>query len=367
MRSFILSLFLFVSFAAKSQKYFLFIGTYTDSGSKGIYVYTFDVTTGKAQWVSNTEGVVNPSYLAIAANNSFLYSCNETSSGAISAFRFNRKNGTLTFINKQSSGGADPAYVSVDNKGKWVIAGNYSGGSLAALPVNPNGSLQPYTQLIQHTGKGVNVNRQEKAHVHSTVFSPKGDYLFVPDLGIDKVMIYKFNASMQKPLQPATPSFASTDPGSGPRHFIFHPDGKHAYLMEEMGGAVVAYNYKNGKLERIQQITAHADTATGGFGSADIHLSPDGKFLYASNRGNENNIAIFSVNSTGILRLVGYQSTMGMQPRNFCIDPSGKYLLVANQKTNNIVIFKRNIKTGLLQDAGEQINIPKPVCLKMMK
>lgn len=368
MRSFLLSLFLFISAAANSQKYFLFIGTYTNSGSKGIYVYTFDASTGKAHWISNTEGVVNPSYLAIAPASSVLYTCNETNEGGLSAFKFNRSNGTLRFLNKQSTGGDNPAYVSVDNSGKWVIAGNYSGGSLAAFPVNKNGRLLPYSQLILHTGKGVNVNRQEKAHVHSTVFSPDGNYLFVPDLGIDKVMIYKFNPVAQQPMQAATPPFVSTKPGSGPRHFIFHPDKKHAYLMEEMGGAVVAYNYKNGKLKQIQEIAAHPDTATGEFGSADIHVSPDGKFLYASNRGNENNIAIFSINkATGMLTLSGFQSTMGVKPRNFMIDPSGKYLLVANQQTNNIVIFKRDMKTGLLKYTGEQIKIPEPVCLKMMK
>ena len=258
--------------------------------------------------------------------------------------------------------------MSVHKSGKWVIAGNYSGGSLAAFPVNADGSMQPYSQLIQHTGTSINKQRQEAPHVHSTVFSPKGDYLFVPDLGLDKVMIYKFDASGQKPLQPASPAFEATDPGSGPRHFIFHPNKKWAYLIEEMAGTVVAYNYKKGKLNVIHQILTHADTAKGEFGSADIHLSPDGKFLYASNRGNENNLTIFSVNkSTGKLALKGYQSTMGVQPRNFTIDPSGKYLLAANQKTGNIVIFKRDVTTGLLQYSGEQINIPEPVCLKMMK
>ena len=370
MRTLTLCVLLLVSFAANSQKYFLFIGTYTGSGSKGIYVYTFDAATGKATWVSNAGGVVNPSYLAIAPGGNQLYSCTETitaNAGGVSAFRFNRANGTLSLINKQSSGGDNPAYVSVHQTGKWVIAGNYSGGSLAAFPVNADGSLQPYSQLIQHTGKGFNPNRQEKPHVHSTVFSPKGDYLFVPDLGLDKVMIYKFNSSAQQPLQTAKQPFAATAPGSGPRHFIFHPNKKNAYLMEEMAGEVVAYMYKNGKLEMIQKIATHGDTAKGEFGSADIHISPDGKFLYASNRGNENNIAIFSVNSNGKLTFSGLQSTMGIKPRNFTIDPSGKYLLVANQQTNNIVIFKRDMATGLLQYTGEQINIPEPVCLKMLE
>ena len=371
MRSVLLCLLLSISLAASCQKYFLFIGTYTGSGSKGIYVYTFDAATGKAQWVSNTEGIVNPSYLAIAPGGLLLYACTETriaDAGGISAFRFNRAKGSLTFINKQSSGGDNPAYVSVHNSGKWVIAANYSGGSLSAFPVNANGSLQPFSQLIQHTGTSVNKQRQEKAHVHATVFSPEGDHLFVPDLGMDKVMIYKFNSSAQKPLQSESPAFVNTEPGSGPRHFIFHPNKRWAYLIEEMGGTVVAYNYKKGKLDVMQQIATHGDTAKGDFGSADIHISPDGKFLYASNRGNENNITIFSVNrATGKLSLIGYQSTMGIMPRNFTIDPSGKYLLAANQKTGNIVIFKRDVRTGLLQYTGEQINIPEPVCLKMIE
>jgi 6-phosphogluconolactonase len=371
LKSFLFSLPLLFSVRANCQKYFLFIGTYTNSGSKGIYVYSFDAATGKATWLSNTDGIVNPSYLAIAPNNSFLYSCTETSTvnaGGVSAFRFNRNNGKLTFINKQTSGGDNPAYVAVHKSGRWVVAGNYSGGNLAAFPVNKNGSLQPYSQLIQHTGKGMNALRQEKPHVHSTVFSPKGNHLFVADLGLDKIMIYKFNALAKQPLHPATPAFVSTDAGSGPRHFIFHPGKKYAYLIEEMGGEVVAYKYKNGRLEVIQKIATHSDTAKGEFGSADIHISPDGKFLYASNRGSENNIAIFSVNDeTGLLTLKGLQSTMGIKPRNFTIDPSGAYLLAANQQTNNIVIFKRDIVTGLLQYTGNQINIPEPVCLQMIK
>jgi 6-phosphogluconolactonase len=371
MRSFFISLLLLVAFDANCQKYFLFIGTYTGSGSKGIYVYSFDAVTGKAKWISNTEGVVNPSYLAITPNGKYLYACTETktdNAGGISAFRFNREKGSLTFINKQSSGGDNPAYVSVKKSGKWVIAGNYSGGSLSAFPVKADGGIQPYRQLIQHTGASINKQRQEAPHVHATVFSPKEDYLFVPDLGLDKVMIYKFNPSMQKPMKAALPAFAATVPGSGPRHFIFHPNKRWAYLIEEMAGTVVAYNYTNGKLNAMQQILTHPDTATGNFGSADIHVSPDGKFLYASNRGNENNIAIFSVDmSSGKLSLKGLQSTMGVQPRNFTIDPSGKYLFAANQKTGNIVIFKRHPVTGLLHYTGEQINIPEPVCLKMIK
>jgi 6-phosphogluconolactonase len=370
MRYLFVFLFLFLFVNAYSQQYFLFIGTYTGTGSKGIYVYTFDAATGKAKWLSNTEGVINPSYLDIAPGGKLLYACTETrtaNAGGVSAFRFDRENGSLTFINKQSSGGDNPAYVSVHKSGRWVVPGNYSGGSLSVFPINEDGSLRPYSQLIQHEGTSVNKQRQDRPHVHSTVFSPKGDYLFVPDLGLDKIMIYKFNASAEKPLQPGSQPFVSTTPGSGPRHFIFHPNKKQAYLMEEMGGAVSGYKYRKGRLTAIQRIFTHTDTATGEFGSADIHITPDGKFLYASNRGRENNIAIFSIGRKGKLSLAGFQSTMGIQPRNFTIDPSGKYLLVANQRTGNIVIFKRDIDTGLLQYTGEQINIPEPVCLKMIR
>lgn len=357
--------------SASAQKYFLFIGTYTGTGSKGIYVYQFDAATGKLTWSSNTDSVVNPSYLAIAPNGKVLYGCTETrtvNAGGVSAFRFDRANGKLSLINKQSSGGDNPAYVAVNKTGKWVVAGNYSGGSLAAFPVNSDGSLRPYSQLIKHEGRGVNKDRQEMAHVHATVFSPAEDYLFTPDLGIDKVMIYRFSPLQKQPLTKGAQPFAATTPGSGPRHFTFHPNGKWGYLMEEMAGAVSAYQYKAGKLAEMQRILAHPDTLTTQPGSADIHVSPDGKFLYASNRGRENNIAIFKIDGkTGKLSTVGYQPTLGRTPRNFMIDPTGNFLLVANQDTDNVVVFKRNKTTGLLTETGEQLKIPRPVCLKMLK
>jgi len=365
---FILCLF---SSSSQAQKYFLFIGTYTGSGSKGIYVYQFDATTGKAKWISNTDSIVNPSYLAIAPGGNYLYACTETrtvNAGGVSAFSFNRKNGILHLINKQSSGGDNPAYVAIHKTGKWVTAGNYSGGSISVFAVNKDGSLEPYSQLIQHEGSSLNKARQEKAHVHATVFSPDNNHLLVPDLGLDKVMIYDFNSKRNQPLKQAQQEYEATLPGSGPRHLDFHPNGKWAYLIQEMSGAVVAYKYKKGSLQKLQEIASHSDTATGEFGSADIHISPDGKFLYASNRGRENNIAIFKINdTTGQLSTVGYQSTIGIKPRNFCIDPSGKYLLAANQQTGDIVIFKRDMQTGLLTPTGDQIKIPEPVCLKMIK
>lgn len=367
--SFLLALLLSIS--AFSQEYYLLIGTYTNTGSKGIYVYKFNAATGEAKWVSNTENAPNPSFLAVAPNGKYVYAVYEEGgqkNGQVSAYSFDRKKGTLTLLNKQPSGGDHPCYVNVTRNNKWVLAGNYTGGSLAVFAVNKDGSLKPAAQVIQHEGSSINKARQEKAHVHSTIFSPKEDYVFVPDLGMDKVMIYKFNPASEKPLEPASTAFEAVKPGSGPRHFTFHPNNRFAYLVEEMSGTVSAYQYNKGKLTPIQNIATHPEGFKGAIGSADIHLSPDGKFLYASNRGDENTITIFSVNPfDGKLSLVGYESTKGEVPRNFMIDPTGNYLLVANQKTNNIAIFKRDKLTGKLQYTGKQIEVPAPVCLKMTK
>ncbi len=359
------------TFCCAAQTYDLLIGTYTGTGSKGIYVYRFNAATGKASWVSNTDSVKNPSYLAVSKNEKYVYAVNETggdSPGSVSSFAFDKVTGKLNFINSQLSGGDHPCYISESKNNKWVSVSNYTGGSVAIFPVNTDGALQPYTQLIQHTGSSANKQRQEKAHVHAAVFSPDGDYLFTPDLGIDKIMIYKFRPELNKPLQPANPSFASTGAGNGPRHFTFHPNEKFAYVVEELSGTVSAYTHNNGILKFSQRVSTHPKNYKGTIGSADIHVSPDGKFLYASNRGDANTITIFSINKlTGKLSLKGYQPVLGKTPRNFVIDPTGNYLLVANQDTDNIVIFKRNKLTGLLKNTGEQLKIPKPVCLKMIK
>lgn len=356
--------------SASSQEYYLFAGTYTGGKSKGIYVYKFNANSGEVQTVSNTDSSTNPSFLAISPNGKYVYAVNETGRekpGRVSAYAFDKNTGKLSLLNQQLSGGDDPCYIAVDASGKWVVVGNYSGGNLSVFPINANGALAPYSQLIQHKGGSVNKERQEKAHVHSTFFSPDGQYVLAPDLGMDKIMIYQFNGASRKPLTPAKIPFAATAPGSGPRHLDFHPNGKYAYLVEEMSGAVTVFTYNKGVLKPVQTIATHPADFKGKPGSADIHISPDGKFLYASNRGEENNIAIFSVdNATGKLTHVGYQPVRGVQPRNFMIDPTGKYLLVANQRTNNIVVYKRDMETGLLQATPQQIEIPNPVCLKMI-
>ena len=351
----------------QSHENYLIAGTYTDGKSKGIYVYKFNSETGDFDPVSMIE-TPNPSFVAVSPNEKFLYAVHEIAKGGnggeIAAFSFDKQTGQLTFINKQLSAGDHPCYVSVDKTGKWAAAANYSSGSLSILPITKNGALNPATTIIQHDGYSVNTERQQGPHVHCTVFSPDNKYLFATDLGIDKLTVYSFDDKTGKLTEKNT---VIAKAGAGPRHFTFHPNNKYAYLIEELTGSISSYRYSKGKLELVQNISALPPDYMGPVGSADIHVTPDGKFLYASNRGESNTIAIFKVDQRGWLTLVGHQSTMGRTPRNFNLDPSGNFLLVANQDSNEIVIFKRDKQTGLLTDTGKRINVGNPVCLKWIK
>ncbi|MDB5013599.1 MAG: lactonase family protein [Daejeonella sp.] len=349
--------------------YNLIIGTYTQPGkSEGIYVYDFNDATGEVKYKSVAKGVENPSFLAISKNRKFVYAVNELGGekkGGVSAFAFDAPSGQLTFINKQNSEGDHPCYISVDKKSKNVIVGNYTGGNLSVLNILPKGGLSPAVQTIQHVGTSVNKERQEKAHMHCTILSPDEKYVFTSDLGTDEVTSYKYSPwNVQTPLAQA--SVTKVLAGSGPRHLAFHPNGKWAYLVQELNASVNAYDCKNGKLMLKQTISMVADNFKGKVGAADIHVSPDGKFLYASNRGDANDIAIYSIDKIGKLVFVGSQSTLGKTPRNFAIDPSGKFLLVANQETDDIYVFKRDLATGLLTQTENKINVGAPVFLNFV-
>lgn len=339
----------------------LVIGTYTNNNqSKGIYVYDFDSKTGQARQVSVAKAG-NPSYLCISHDNQFVYSVNEGNEGKISSFTYNKTSGTLTLLNRQPNNGSAPCYVSIDKTGKWLFAGNYGNGSLTVHPVLTDGAVGNLQQFIKHSGSSINKARQETPHVHCTYVGVDNKHVFVPDLGLDKVVVYPFNAATGM-LDTVGKSAIDVKPGGGPRHIVFTKSGKFAYLVEEMSGSVdviskVAGNYK------IIQTANHLPAGPEGAG-ADIHLSPDEKFLYVSQRSNST-IQIFKVNSkSGRITFITEQSTMGNFPRNFIIHPSGKFLLAANQKSDDITIFKRDTRTGLLTDTNERIKVDAPVCLK---
>ena len=355
---------------AQARKTYLFVGTYTNGKpANGIYVYEFNSKTGALKKVSHGKNITNPSYLTLTPTGEYLYACTDTKipqEGTVSAFKFDSLTGRLTFLNKQKSGGENPVYVTTSKNNEFVINGNYTEGTVSAFKTNPDGSLCSPSQIIQFQGNGPNPRRQEKAHIHAAVFSPDYQFLFFPDLGADKIRVFKFNSRDTHPLQSFEINDIHSVPGSGPRHFAFHPSNRFAYCIEELSGTIAAFRYNNGHLDSLQRIFSYSKIQEE-YNSADIHVSPDGYFLYASNRWDqENTISIFSIDQmSGKLTLVGHQSTFGDHPRNFAIDPTGNFLIVANQVTNNIMVFKRNTQTGLLTKIGKEVTVPNPSCLKM--
>ena len=363
MRKLLLPLCMLLTTSVLAQQYHLVVGTFTDAGSDGIYTYKFNSQTGDAVAASSVK-TSNPSYLVVSPDNKYVYAANHDEQGMVSAFQFNKQDGSLKFLNKVTSAGAHPCYISINKKGNILVVGNYAGGNLSVLEVRQDGQVNQPKQIIQLKGSSVNRSRQEKAHVHATVFSPDQRFLFVPDLGSDKVMIYKV-AQGSGALQPAEEPFIDVNAGSGPRHIDFHPKYGFAYLIEELTGTISVYKYAEGKLTLVQNTSAHPISYQGAYGSADIHVSPDGNFLYASNRGDANSIAIFKIDpDTGMIMPTGFQPSLGIHPRNFNFDPTGNFLLVANRDTDEIVIFKIDKQTGLLEDTKKRIKVSKPVCIK---
>lgn len=343
----------------------LVVGAYTSGSSKGIAVYRFYTETGRLAYLNQIDGVSNPSYLAVSKNNKFVYAVNENDQGEVSSFSFEPKTGKLTFINKVSTLGGSPCYISVDKNQKNLFVANYSGGNIAVLPLNEDGSIGAAVQTIKDDGHGPNKERQEKAHVHTAVLSPDEKYVLYTDLGTDKINITKYKGGKNNPIVPANPAFVSVTPGYGPRHLAFSNDRKTMYLITEMGSSVIVFDYNNGKPKQRQDITLLPDGFKGETGAADIHISPNGLFLYASNRGDANDISVFGINQeNGELTFIERKPSGGKGPRNFIIDPTGKFLIVAHQNSNNITVWRLDDTTGKIMQAATRIDIGNPVCLK---
>jgi 6-phosphogluconolactonase len=304
----------------------------------------------------------------------FLYAVGEVDrfggqkGGLLSAFAIDPQSGTLTLLNQQSTRGPGPCHVAVDRTGRWALVANYSGGSVACLPIQPDGRLGEATGFVQHKGSSVNPQRQQGPHAHAAYFDAAGGVVFVPDLGLDKVMIYRFDAHKGR-LTPGSPPWVAMAPGAGPRHMAFHPNGRFAYVINEIDSTVtaLAYDAARGALEPIQSVSTLPEGFHGKSTTAEVAVHPSGKLLYGSNRGHDS-IAAFAIDAqTGKLRLIGHESTQGKTPRNFAIDPTGSYLLAANQDSDNVVVFRIDAQSGKLQATGHSIQVPAPVCVEFVQ
>jgi 6-phosphogluconolactonase len=371
-RVFIALLLLFAASSTVSAESLpVYFGTYTggENASKGIYRSVFDLDTGKLAEPALAAEIKNPSFLEIHPSGKFLYAVSEAGgAGTVSAYAIDPQTGNLKFLNQQPSGGLGPCHVNVDHTGKVALVANYGSGSASAIPIKPDGSLAEPTTVVQHEGSSVNLNRQAGPHAHSVNLSPDNRFAFVADLGIDKIMIYKLDAE-KGTIIPNDPPFVKLKAGSGPRHFTFHPNGKFAYVINELASTVTAFAYEpaSGALSEFQTITTLPADFHGSNGCAEVRVHPSGKFLYGSNRGHDS-IAVYRIDpAKGTLTFVEHETADIKTPRNFNIDPTGKFCLVANQDNNSVVVFRIDQKTGALEPTGNKISVGKPVCIRFLR
>lgn len=352
----------------------VYVGTYTrGEREEGIYVYRMDPSSGALEFSSKATGIENPSFLDIDPSRRFLYAVAEIGEssgkpgGAVNAYSIAPDSGQLTYLNQQPTLGDGPCHLSVDHTGKYVLVANYGSGSVCILPIESDGRLGASTDFVQHEGSSVDPQRQQGPHAHSINIDAANRFAFAPDLGIDKVMIYRLDLDRGK-LAPSDQRSVQTQAGAGPRHFDFHPGGAYAYVINELGSTVTAFAYdeSNGSLRELQTVSTLPDDFVGTSHTADVHVAPSGRFLYGSNRGH-NSITVFAIDeSTGELSYVDHEPTGGETPRNFAIDPTGTFLLAANQDTDTIVTFRIGQQTGRLESTGHVADVPTPVCLKFL-
>lgn len=350
----------------------IFVGTYTEpegSKSEGIYAYRMDASSGQLSPVNILKGVINPSFLDVRPQQNFLYAVTEVDNldgqarGTVSAFSIDPNSGQLMLLNSQSSHGTHPCYVSVEQAGRFALVANYTSGSIAMFPIRGDGSLAEACDVIQHSGSSIHPTRQAGPHAHCILPDPTNRFAIAVDLGLDKLLTYQMDLEQGR-LQ--LHNVTRVHAGSGPRHLTFHPNGQFAYLINELDATVIAYRYygEEGNFEQLQVAPALPRDFTGENLCADIHVTPDGKYLYASNRGHESIVSFLIDENTGRLTYLYHTSTGGREPRNFAIDPGGNFLLAANQKSGSIVTFKIDTANGRLIDTGYQIEVSMPVCVK---
>jgi 6-phosphogluconolactonase len=348
----------------------MYVGTYTQPPSKGIYCCRFDPATGKVSRIALAGETDDPSFLAIHPGQRFLYAANEISkyhgesAGSISAFAIDAAAGQLKLLNRVSSRGPGPCHITVDRTGKWLFAANYDSGSVAAFPVHQDGALGEASTFVQHQGSSVNRERQAGPHAHAVTIAPDNRFLLVADLGLDRIFSYRMEGAAAG-FVPDNPTLEAPAPGSGPRHIAFRPDGRIVYVVNEMLSTVEAFDYEapSGRLRQLQTLSTLPAGFSGSNSGAEIAVHPSGRFLYSSNRGHDS-IAIFRIDQEkGTLTAAGHASTLGHTPRSFAIDPTGQYLVAANQESGSMVVFRIDAGNGGLTPTGSRIDIPFPVCV----
>ncbi|RPI20581.1 MAG: lactonase family protein [Acidobacteria bacterium] len=359
---------------SSGQSLLVYVGTYTRGDSKGIYALRLDTATGALTSLGLAAETANPSFLAVDPGNRFLYAVGEMNSfngkpgGAVTAFAINRADGKLTLLNQASSGGGGPCHLAVDQQGKYVLVANYNGGNLTVLSIGSDGKLGDSSAFIQHEGSSVNRERQAGPHAHGVYLDTANRFAVVADLGLDKLLTYRFDPA-KGTLEANDPPSASVRPGAGPRHFSFHPDNRHAYVINELDSTLTIFEFEanNGAFKELATVSSLSPDFNGRNFPAEIAVHPSGKFVYGSNRGADT-IAIFAVDqTTGALAPVGWQPTQGRTPRNIAIDPSGRYLLAANQDSANIVVFAIDQATGKLTPNGQTATVDSPVCITFVR
>ena len=355
---------------AAGSTYLIYVGTYTNKGSKGIYAYSFDPSTGESKALGLAAEMPNPSFLAVDAKGKHLYAANETDNfnggrtGAVSAFAIDQVTGRLGFLQQISSLGADPAHLSLDKTGRYLLVANYTSGNIAVFPVLSDGRLGPRSAFVQHAGSSVNKERQAGPHAHAIQTSNDNQFVLTADLGLDELLVYRFDPQSGS-LVPNDPAFVKTSPGAGPRHFAIAPSGKIIYLVNEMASTVTVFDYsaESGRLKEQQTISTLPADFKGENTTAEIEVAANGKFLYASNRGDDS-IAVFAINPhDGKLTFMERAPTGGKTPRHFALDPTGKWLFAANQESNSITIFHVNPDTGHLTPTSHSMQVATPVCV----
>jgi 6-phosphogluconolactonase len=350
---------------------FVYVGAYTEppqGTAEGIAVFRFDPDSGALSPVQSVAGITNPSFLTLDAEQRYLYAVNELNEGGVTAFARDVDTGTLVPLNRQLSHGADPCYISFDGSGHYVMVANYSGGNVTVLPITADGHLEPATSVIHHGGteSSVSSSRQKEPHPHMVAPAAGGRLILVTDLGLDRVFVYRLDAitGQLAPNEPG-PGWVNAPPGSGPRHFAFGADGRCLYVINELGSTLTVFTYEGetGEMRPVQTVSTLPEGFAGENACAHVVVSPDGRFVYGSNRGHDS-IAVWRIGSEcGEVELVGHEPTRGQSPRNFSLDPSGDWLLVANQHSDTIVTFRRDRDTGTLTAAGPVTATPSPVAI----